>query len=144
MSDDPGAEGEGGRGIAAVGACAPTLRVDADSFAEVWGNSPRGIEVKAVPDADEDALRMAAEAARRTLAAADRDGTEVGSLAFATTTPPLEEEDLTARLGSVLGVPSTAVRQSFGASTRAGTRAIVPDSTRATRGRGSSSPRTVP
>jgi hydroxymethylglutaryl-CoA synthase len=49
----------------------------------------------------------------------------VGFLAFATTTPPLEEEDLTVRLGSVLGVGGTAVRQSFGASTRAGTRALV-------------------
>jgi hydroxymethylglutaryl-CoA synthase len=123
MSDAPGEDGS--RGIAAVGAYAPDLRIDADSFAEVWGSSPRGIETKAVPDADEDALTMAAEAARRALDAGDCEGATVGFLAFATTTPPLEEEDLTARLGSVLGVPSRAVRQAFGASTRAGTRALV-------------------
>ncbi|MEF8867884.1 MAG: zinc ribbon domain-containing protein [Haloarculaceae archaeon] len=123
MSDDRGAES--GRGIAAVGAYAPDLRVDGAVFTEVWGSAPRGIEIKSVPDADEDALTMAAAAARRALDAGDREGAEVGLLAFATTTPPLEEEDLTARLGSVLGVPSTAVRQSFGASTRAGTRALV-------------------
>jgi hydroxymethylglutaryl-CoA synthase len=117
--------GEGHRGIAAVGAYAPDLRIDGEEFAEVWGNSPRGIETKSVPDADEDALTMAAEAGRRALGAGDLDGTDVGFLAFATTTPPLEEEDLTARLGSVLGVSPTAVRQSFGASTRAGTRALV-------------------
>ena len=113
------------RGLAAAGAYAPSLRIAADEFAEVWGGSPRGIETKSVPDADEDALTMAAEAGRRALAAGGRDGSAVGFLAFATTTPPLEEEDVTARLGSVLGVPPTAVRQSFGASTRAGTRALV-------------------
>ena len=123
MSDAPGEDGS--RGIAAVGAYAPDLRIDADSFAEVWGSSPRGIETKAVPDADEDALTMAAEAARRALDAGDCEGATVGFLAFATTTPPLEEEDLTARLGSVLGILPDTVRQSFGASTRAGTRALV-------------------
>ncbi|MEF8841586.1 MAG: zinc ribbon domain-containing protein [Haloarculaceae archaeon] len=125
MSGGSGADGASERGIAAVGAYAPALRIDADSFAEAWGSSPKGIESKSVPDADEDALTMGAEAARRALAAGDREGAEVGFLAFATTTPPLEEEDLTARLGSVLGVVETAVRQSFGASTRAGTRALV-------------------
>ena len=116
---------DGDRGITSVGSYAPALRIDAGEFAEVWGSAPTGIERKSVPDADEDALTMAGEAGRRALAAANRSGDDVGFLAFATTTPPLEEEDLTARLGSVLGVPSTAVRQSFGASTRAGTRALV-------------------
>jgi hydroxymethylglutaryl-CoA synthase len=125
MTDDPGRNDGPARGIAAAGAYAPDLRIDAASFAEVWGSAPRGIESKSVPDADEDALTMAVEAARRALAAGDREGADVGFLGFGTTTPPLEEADLTARLGSVLGAPSTAVRQSFGASTRAGTRALV-------------------
>ena len=113
------------RGIAAVGAYAPDLRISADEFARTWGQSPKGIETKAVPDADEDALTMAAEAARRALSAAGLDGDDVAFLAFASTTPPLDEEDLTARLGSILGVPATAFRQSFGGSTRAGTRALA-------------------
>ena len=120
-----GAGDDGSRGIAAVGAYAPALRIPAEEFAEVWGSSPRGIDSKSIPDADEDALTMAAEAARRALDAGAREGTDVAFLAFATTTPPLEEEDLTARLGSVLGLPRDAVRQSFGTSTRAGTRALV-------------------
>jgi len=47
-----------------------------------------------------------AAAARRALDAADRDGSDVGFLAFASTTPPLAEEDLSARLGGMVGVPA--------------------------------------
>ncbi|MFB6170040.1 MAG: zinc ribbon domain-containing protein [Haloarculaceae archaeon] len=113
------------RGLAAVGAYAPDLRISADEFADAWGSfEASGITEKAVPDADEDALTMGAEAATRALSAADLAPDAVDFLAFASTTPPQEEEDLTARLASVLGVPGTATTHLFSGSTRAGTRAL--------------------
>lgn len=113
-------------GIHAAGAYAPDLRIAADEFADAWGRfEASGIDEKAVPEADEDALTMAGAAARRALDAGGVDGEEVTFLGFATTTPPLAEEDLTVRLGSFLGIPSGAVRHEFTGSTRAGTRAMI-------------------
>ncbi|MFD1525979.1 ACP synthase, partial [Halolamina salina] len=72
-------------GIAAIGAYTPRLRIDAAEFEAAWGQfDAAAIEKKAVPEADEDALTMGIEAARRALDAADRDGDEVAHLAFAT------------------------------------------------------------
>lgn len=114
-----------GYGISAAGAYAPERRVSDEEFEEAWGSfDAAGVETKAVPDADEDALTMAAEAGRRALAAADVDPADVEFLAFASTTPPVAEEDLTVRLGSLLGVPEDATRHVFTGSTRAGTRAL--------------------
>ncbi|WP_458205267.1 zinc ribbon domain-containing protein [Haladaptatus sp. NG-SE-30] len=109
--------------IAAVGAYAPRFRISADEFREAWGQfQAAGIQEKAVPEADEDAVTMAYEAATRALDAAGNP--DVAFLAFASTTPPLAEEDLTARLGGMLDVPSDATRHVFTGSTRAGTRAL--------------------
>lgn len=113
-------------GIAAVGGYAPRLRIDAETFAEAWGRfEASGIERKAVPEADEDALTMATAAAKRTLEATDLEGGDLSAVHFATTTPPMAEEDLTARLGSLLSVPAEATRQFYSGSTRAGTRALT-------------------
>jgi len=50
--------------IAGIGAYAPQLRVAAEAFERAWGRfEAAGIEEAAVPEADEDALTMAAEAA---------------------------------------------------------------------------------
>lgn len=112
------------RCIRSVGVYTPALRIDAESFADAWGRfDAPGIESKAVPDADEDVLTMAAAAGRRTLNAADLDGSEIEWLGFGTTTPPLAEESLTPRLASMLGVFS--VLRSFTGSTRAGTQALL-------------------
>jgi hydroxymethylglutaryl-CoA synthase len=112
-------------GIEAVGAYAPRFRISAEEFEQAWGQfHAAGVNSKAVPDADEDAVTMAYEAASRALKAADRAGAGVAFLAFATTNLPLAEEDLTARLGGMLGVPSDATRHVFTGSTRAGTRAL--------------------
>lgn len=111
--------------IEAVGAYAPRFRISAEEFEQAWGQfHAAGVNEKAVPDADEDALTMAYEAATRALSAADRAGADVSFLAFASTTPPLAEEDLTARLGGMLGVSGEATRHVFTGSTRAGTRAL--------------------
>ena len=113
------------RGILAVGAYAPENRVPAEAFEEAWGSfDAPGVETKAVPDADEDALTMGVQAARRALRAGDADGRDLEFLAFASTNPPLAEEDLTPRLGSYLGVPTDTTRRTHAGSTRAGVEAL--------------------
>lgn len=119
-------------GIRAAAAYAPRLRIETETVADaLGGGTPSGVETTAVPEADEDALTMGVAAARRTIevASAEADDheevvTSLGGLAFATSTPPLDEEDLTARLGSALAVPAAVPRQQFLGSTRAGTGAI--------------------
>lgn len=114
------------RGIHAAGAYAPPLRLDADAVEHAWDRfEAAGIETTAVPDADEDALTMGWEAARRALGAAEQTSETVDWLAFATTTPPVEESDCTATLGSALGVSERAARRTFTGSTRAGTQALA-------------------
>jgi hydroxymethylglutaryl-CoA synthase len=114
------------RGILAVGAYAPSNRVPAEAFEEAWESfDAPGVESKAVPDADEDALTMGVQAARRALRAGDADGRAIEHLAFASTNPPLAEEDLTARLGSYLAVPTDAARRVHAGSTRAGLDALL-------------------
>ncbi|UPM43125.1 zinc ribbon domain-containing protein [Halocatena salina] len=112
--------------IRSVGVYTPALRIESESFADAWGQfDPPGIESKAVPDADEDALTMAAAAGRRALTAAGIDGEAIDWLGFATTTPPLAEGELTPRLASMLGVNERTRTQTFLGSTRAGTRALL-------------------
>ncbi|WP_336359641.1 zinc ribbon domain-containing protein [Haladaptatus sp. ZSTT2] len=111
--------------ITAVGAYAPRFRIAGSEFAQEWSRGPAGITEKSVPDADEDALTMAVEAGKRALTAADCAGADVAHLGFASSTPPTEEEDLTARLGSMLGVEESTPRQQFGGSTRAGVQALL-------------------
>ncbi|WP_338729240.1 3-oxoacyl-[acyl-carrier-protein] synthase III C-terminal domain-containing protein [Haladaptatus sp. DJG-WS-42] len=111
--------------ITAVGAYAPRFRIAGSEFAQEWSRGPAGITEKSVLDADEDALTMAVEAGKRALAAADCSGADVAHLSFASSTPPAEEEDLTARLGSMLGVAEATPRQQFGGSTRAGVQALL-------------------
>jgi hydroxymethylglutaryl-CoA synthase len=111
-------------GFRAVGAYAPRLRIDDEAFREAWGQfHGAGVGSKAVQDAEEDAVTMAYEAATRALRADDASGADISFLAFVTSNPPVEE-DLTARLGAMLGVPSDATHQFVSGSTRAGTRAI--------------------
>jgi hydroxymethylglutaryl-CoA synthase len=123
MSDDP--DPAVGTRIAALGAYAPRLRIDAEAFEAAWGRfEAAGVEQKAVPAADEDALTMAVKAAQRALDAAGRSGEAVEHLALATTTPPMAEEDLTARLSSILGVGAGARTRTHTGSTRAGVQAL--------------------
>ncbi|WP_252699583.1 zinc ribbon domain-containing protein [Natronosalvus vescus] len=131
--DEPGQVG-----ISAAGAYAPRFRISADEFRDAWGQfQAPGVTEKAVPAADEDALTMAVEAARRALEVGGDSGAleaESGSstapvdsidwLGFASTTPPLEEGDLTARVRAMCGIPADATTHQYTGSTRAGTRAL--------------------
>jgi hydroxymethylglutaryl-CoA synthase len=114
------------RGLLGVGAYAPTDRVPAAAFESAWGSfDAPGVESKAVPAADEDALTMGVEAARRALSAGGVSGEAIERLTFASTSPPLAEEDLTARLGSYLAVSPSADRRTYTGSTRAGVDAAL-------------------
>ena len=111
--------------VAALGAYAPRLYVTAETVEAALGQfAASGVERKAVPEADEDTLTMAVEAVRRALDAGGYDGSDLAYLAVATTTPPMEEADLTARLASVLGAPATLDTRTLTGSTRAGGQAL--------------------
>lgn len=113
-------------GIAGVGAYVPRFYLPAEAYREAWGTGgAAGVDRMAVPDADEDALTMATEAGWRALAAADVDPSDVEHLAFATTTPPADEEESTVRLASLLGVPKTVPTRQYGGGTRAGAVALA-------------------
>ncbi len=116
----------GAPGIAAVGAYAPCGRLPASELEDAWGRSEAsGIESVAVRAADEDALTMAHAAARRALSAGGIEGESIRWLGLASTTPPLAEGELVARLRAMLAVPERGSLATFTASTRAGTRALL-------------------
>ena len=116
--------------ITGVGAYVPRFRISAEEIAGAWGQfRGAGIREKAVLAADEDALTMAYEAGRRALDTLETNGiaveeTAVDWLGFATSNPPLAEEDLSVRLAAMLGVSERATTHTFTGSTRAGTRAL--------------------
>ncbi len=113
-------------GIAAVGGYVPALRITSEELADGWGQfKARGVSEKAVPDADEDAVTMGYEAAKRALDAGGVDGETIDELLFASTTPPVAEEDLTSHLGTMLAVPDEATRMTVTASTAAGMQAFA-------------------
>ena len=127
MSRDSGAGANGADepGVAALGAYAPRRYVTGETIEEALGQfAASGVERTAVPEADEDTLTMAVEAARRALDAGGYEGGDLAYLAVATTTPPMEEEDLTARLASALGAPATVDTRTLTGSTRAGAQAL--------------------
>lgn len=127
MSDEQrGASTANGPVIDGVGTHVPRDRLSSEAIREAWGEfEPRGIEGVAVASADEDSLTMAVSAARRAINASTASPDEIEGVWFATTTPPLEEESLTPRLCTALGV-AEAVRQSNErGDTRAGTAALI-------------------
>ncbi|MFD1515566.1 zinc ribbon domain-containing protein [Halomarina rubra] len=111
--------------IRAVGAYAPSRRLPADAIDAAWGSSPSGVESTAVPAADEDALTMGVAAAKRALDAGGVEPNALDWLGFATTTPPMAEGDLLARLASMLGVPEDTTTRLYTGSVRAGTAALL-------------------
>ncbi|WP_435361860.1 zinc ribbon domain-containing protein [Haloarchaeobius sp. DFWS5] len=113
------------RGVATVGLYAPRYRVPAAAFADAWGNfKGSGIEQVAVPGPDEDTLTMGYEAAVGALAESQCAASEVDWVGFATTNPPLEESDVLARFGAMLGLRSDAVRRRFCGHTGTGVQAL--------------------
>jgi hydroxymethylglutaryl-CoA synthase len=113
-------------GIAGVGAYAPAYRITAEEIGDAWGQyQASGINQTTVPDADEDTLTMAHEAAELALEAAGADGSALAGLFVGTTNPPYEEEAMAPRLVSTLGLAEDVATGQFEGSTRAGVDALV-------------------
>ncbi|MFB6178366.1 MAG: hypothetical protein ABEI77_01420 [Halorientalis sp.] len=111
--------------IESAGAYTPRYRIDADAFRDAWGSfDAPGIERKAVPAADEDAITMGVEAAREALAVSTHDRDAISGLAIATTTPPVDEGDVAATVAEVLGLDSSIESAVFTQSTGASGRAL--------------------
>ncbi|RQH02356.1 zinc ribbon domain-containing protein [Natrarchaeobius oligotrophus] len=114
------------RSIAGVGAYAPADRISAEEFTEALGTfGGTGIRQKAVPGVDEDSLTMAAEAATIALETTAVDAGDVDGLLLATTTPPMDEEDPTPRLASMLGLDRSVETELQTGSTLAGVDALT-------------------
>lgn len=112
-------------GIGAAGVYAPRYRISAEAFTDAWGRfRAPGISEKAVPEADEDPLTMAVAAGEQCLRASGTDPATVEWVGLATTTPPVEDEDPTARLAAMLGLGEGTPTATFAESTRAGTRGL--------------------
>lgn len=112
--------------VVGAGVYTPRYRIDASEIGDAWGRfQASGIREKAVAGADEDALTMGTAAAKRALDAAGVDAEAIASLHFASTTPPMAEEDLTPRLGAFLGVGAGVATRTLVGSTRAGTQALL-------------------
>ncbi len=95
------------RGIQTAGIYLPRYRLTAEELEDAWGTvHATGINQKAVPNADEDTLTMATAASKRVLDATDIDREAISLIAVATTTPPLEESDVSSRLVRTLGLPT--------------------------------------
>jgi len=112
--------------IESVGVYVPRSTISADTIGAAWdGFEARGISEKRVPAADEDSVTMAVAAVQRALADSDHDRDEIASLAFGTTTPPLDEGEVGATIVEILGLDAGTEVAVHTQSTRAGTRAVV-------------------
>lgn len=113
------------RGIDTAGIYVPRRRLPAEEIEASWGTAPSGVESKAVPGADEDAITMAIAAAEDALSLGGIDRDNLTFLGLATTTPPLEEELLTGRLVRTLGLPSEITTRAATQSTLGGGRMLA-------------------
>lgn len=113
------------RGLDAAGVYVPPARLPTEELATAWERSHApGIETKAVPAADEDALTMAVAAGERTLTSADVDRAAVDLVVSATTAPPLEEGEYGSRLVRALGLGRDTATATLMGSTASGGEAI--------------------
>lgn len=111
--------------IESAGAYTPRFRIDAEAFTEAWGSfDAPGVDAKAVPGADEDAVTMGVEAAREALAGSAHDREALSGLAFASTTPPVDEGDVAATVAEILGLDNSIETAAFTQSTGAGGSAL--------------------
>jgi len=113
-------------GVESYGAYVPRLRIDASEFKEAWGSfEARGVNEKAVPDADEDAVTMAVEAVEDGLERSSYDRDNVDTLTLGTTTPPLEEGEVGAQVAEIVGFDDGIEVVVHSQSLRAGVRSLV-------------------
>lgn len=110
--------------IEGVGVYTPRYRIDASAFDAVGGFEARGVDTKSVAAGDEDSTTMAVEATEKALSGAEINRGAVTDLLVATTTPPVEEFDISATIAEILGLSSDVRTTVYSQSTNAGTRAL--------------------
>jgi len=119
-------ENEINASIESYAAYVPRLRVEASEFEEAWGSfDARGVEEKRVPEADEDAVTMAVEAVEKAIERSSHEKDDIGSLAFGTTTPPLEEGEVGAQVAEIVGFGKGTEVVVHSQSARAGVRSLA-------------------
>jgi len=109
-------------GIKSYAAYVPFFRLNRSELARAWKGGAMGGE-KAVANYDEDSLTMAAEAGRYCLAGTEAG--ELGSLFFASTTPPYLEKSSASILASVLDLRKEVFTLDVTDSLRSGTAALL-------------------
>lgn len=112
--------------VESVGAYVPRFAITAETFTESFGVfHARGVDEKRVPAGDEDSVTMAVAAARKALANSSANRDDVAGLTFGSTTPPVDEGDVAARIAEILGLNHGVEVSTHTQSTRAGTRAFI-------------------
>ncbi|WP_336361722.1 hypothetical protein [Haladaptatus sp. ZSTT2] len=112
--------------VESVGAYIPRYRITAETIGDALGGfSARGVAEKRVLSGDEDTVTMAVEAARKALADSAHSRDDLTALAFATTTPPVDEGDVGVQVAEILGLSRDVEISVHTQSTRAGTRALL-------------------
>ena len=109
--------------ISAVGAAAPTLRINAAEVGAAWGRRG-GRFVPAVCAPDEDALTLAAAAILDALAVAGIDGSDVDGMWWGCTRPPFAEGPNHAVLATAAGIGPHASGAVMSGSPHAGMEAL--------------------
>ena len=108
-------------GITSIGAYVPMYRLSGDEIAKMWGGRSPGGE-KAVAGCDEDSLTMGVAAALDQMK--EKNGETMDGLYFATTTPPYQEKQGAAIIGSAIDLKKTCYTGDFSQSLRAGSMAL--------------------
>ncbi len=108
-------------GITSVGVYIPLYRLSCEEIARMWRTKPVG-GAKAVAGYDEDAVTMAAAAARDCLRG---NGKTADGLYFAGTTAPYVEKQNAAIIASVADLGRRSVTADFTNSLRSGTTALI-------------------
>lgn len=113
-------------GLESVGRYTPRSRIRTSELADALANvHSRGVDAKAVADADEDAVTMAHAAATEAIDASRYDRDDLGLVSVATTTPPLAEGDVAGTVAELLGLPRDAEAVSHTQSLRGGVQALL-------------------
>jgi len=113
-------------GMVGYGVYVPRFRIKRDEYQKAWGTfTPRGVEEKAVPGYDEDALTMAVESSINALKRAGMGSNQIDGLFFASTSAPYAEKLLSSTIVASLNGPSEIFVADFGFSTKAGTSALL-------------------
>ncbi|MGB9986101.1 hypothetical protein [Salarchaeum japonicum] len=108
-----------------LGVYTPRARISAEELdAALASVHARGVDTKAVAAADEDSVTMAHAAARDAIRESAHDRDDLELVAFATTTPPLEEGDVAGTLAELLGLPRDVAAVAHTQSARGGVQAL--------------------